>query len=213
MTADRSERSHAHLTDDHLARLADLAAIDDRDFRQRHPDWATELLACCLVQGGARHYVYGDRGIKDLDIYLFYALPAGRNPAHFPWNRGGATRTRDLGSSQLGRQLYTDADRANPKIAKKIAHWETFMGRRIDIMSRCITPHPDSPRAAVVQWLERGRRHMSAPGRTDWNLSMAPVVCLHPVRGEIWWRGPAVDGAGIAKGANGVAAATSDRNQ
>lgn len=205
MTDHCSERSYAALTGEHLVRLATLAAADDRYFGQHHPGWATELLASCLVQGAARHYLRGDRGIKDFDIYLFYGLPAGRNPAHFPWNRGATTRNRDFGLSEFGRQLYTAADRSDPYLAAKIPHWERFLGRRVDIMSRSVAPHVDGAKAAIMQWLERGRRRRHSTTSTDWNLSRAPVICLHPCVGDVWWAGPAVDEAGIEKGANGAA--------
>jgi hypothetical protein len=197
---DRSERSYQQLTHDHLVVLAGLAAADDMEFRRRHPEWASELLACCLVQGGARHLLHGDRGVKDLDIYLFYALPPGRQPQHFPWLRGATTRNQDFGSSELGRQFYTAADRADKKMAPKIPRWERFSGRRVDIMGRAIAPHSKGPKHAVRAWLELGSRHKHAPERSDWNLSRAPVVCLHPEMGEVWWNGPAIDEPGIEKG-------------
>ncbi|MEV4127195.1 hypothetical protein [Nocardia sp. NPDC049707] len=99
MTDERSERSFLPLTDEHLSRLARFAETDHMEFCRTHPEWAADLLACCLVQGGARHYVYGDRGVKDLDVYLFYGLPPGRSGEKCPWNR--YTRRRDFGVSEL----------------------------------------------------------------------------------------------------------------
>lgn len=194
----RSVRSFARLTADHLERLAELARHDDVKFRQRFPAWST-LLAGCLVQGGARHYLHQDRGVKDLDVYLFYSVPEGKNGGTFPWNRGGATRNEDFGLSELGRQLYTDADREDPQLARKIRVWDKFAGRRVDIMSRAIAPHCDGPRAAVTSWLVGGASNSSAKG-TAWHLSRTPVISLITDPGEVWWPGPEIDEAGIEKG-------------
>ncbi|WP_405183664.1 hypothetical protein OG225_41015 (plasmid) [Nocardia sp. NBC_01377] len=198
MTDERSERSFLPLTHEHLSRLAYFAEVDHQQFRQKHPEWAADLLACCLVQGGARHYVRGDRGVKDLDVYLLYTLPAGRNGGQFPWNRGANTRNRDFGVSELGRQLYTAADRADPKIARKIPAWERYSGRRVDLLSRAIPAHDDGPRAAVEAWL-KGATGESTP----WDLRRVPVICLYPEFGELWWTGPDLDEPGIEKGVYG----------
>jgi hypothetical protein len=151
--------------------------------------------------------VYGDRGIKDLDIYLFYELPRGRSASHFPWNRGGSTRNRDFGDSALGRQLYTAKDWTDSKLAPKVPNWDLYSGRRVDIISRAIAPHPEGAKSSVRQWLERGRDRRHAPGSSDWNLSRTPVVCLYPEMAEVWWTGLEVDEAGIEKGAYGAEAA------
>ncbi|WP_433521678.1 hypothetical protein ACQPZ2_30860 [Nocardia pseudovaccinii] len=195
MTDERSERSFLPLTDEHLSRLARFAQTDHMEFRRAHPEFAADLLACCLVQGGARHYVCGDRGVKDFDVYLFYGLPPGRSSEKFPWNR--YTRRRDFGVSELGRQLYGAADWADLQLAKKIPVWEEFSGRRVDLMSRAIAAHEDGPRFAVEDWLDKGARRRSG---SSWHLSRAPVVSLYPDFDEIWWTGTDLDEAGIEKG-------------
>jgi hypothetical protein len=206
VTDDRSVRSYAPLTDEHLTRLAGLAAADDLKFRRAHPDWGKGFMAACLVQGGARHRVYGDRGIKDLDVYLFYATPPGKHGGQFPWVRGLASRRKDFGESELGRQLYTAEDRVNPRIAPFLPEWDNYTGRRVDLISRGIAPHEEGPRAAVRAWLERGARSTRSPGgkaSSAWHLARVPVVCLHPDFGEVWWAGLDDDEAGIEKGAYG----------
>jgi hypothetical protein len=196
--APRSVRSFTTLTAEHLRRLDDIAEAHHRVLAARHPEWTGELLATCLVQGGARHFVHGDRGVKDLDVYLFYALPDGRSAAHFPLNRG--TRHADFGVSDLGRQLLREEERADPALRRKVARWESFEGRRVDLLARAIPPHPGGARTAVREWLTRGSRKRPSAGGSDWHLSRTPVVCLRPDLGAVWWRGPDVDEPGIEKG-------------
>jgi hypothetical protein len=64
-----------------------LAAIarDDQDARfNRRPRWrpyADRVLCVALCQGAALHYVDGRNGVKDFDVYMFYAAhPTGTFP-------------------------------------------------------------------------------------------------------------------------------------
>jgi hypothetical protein len=189
----RSIRSFAPLTDENFRRLAEIARARDRDLRAARPDWCSRLLAACLVQGAARHFVHSDRGIKDLDVYLFYALPLGKRPNAFPYLRG--SEPRDFGDSDHGRQLYTDEQRSDPKLAARIPEWERYAGRRVDLMARAIAPDAD-PRAAVCRWLDDGARK---PGSSGWHLAQAPVVCLIPKLKAVWWGGPGNDAVATVK--------------
>lgn len=175
--ADRTRRSSALVTDDDLERLRTLVLARHDELATKRPDWCSALLAACLVQGAARHRVYEDRGVKDLDAYLFYVTPPDRHPKHFPFNRG--TVQRDFGPSPHGRQLYTEEDRA--ELGPRLSSWERFAGRRVDLMARAIAD-AGSPRRSVTAWLESG-----GPGSSAWHLAQAPVVSLHPELGEVWW--------------------------
>ncbi|MBA2437844.1 MAG: hypothetical protein H0V52_05760 [Acidimicrobiia bacterium] len=202
---ERSIRSHELLTDTDLGRLAELAAACHGRLAASRPEWTAELLAACLVQGGARHRVHGDRGIKDLDVYLFYATPGGRNAGHCPWNR--SVWTEDFGPSAHGRNLYADAERAKPSIAQRLPRWEAFAGRRVDLLARAIAPHPDGPRTAVRTWLARGAARPRHRGPlqampSDWHLARCPVVALEPDRGAVWWVGPGADEAFLERRAS-----------
>jgi hypothetical protein len=194
--SEQAVRSYAPLTDENLRRLATIAAERDAALRAARPDWCSRLLAACLVQGAARHFVYGDRGIKDLDVYLFYGLPTGKRANAFPYLRG--TAQQDFGDSEHGRQLYTDEERTDPRLASRIPAWERYAGRRVDLLARAI-PN-DTARRAVRRWLEEGLRKSGSSG---WHLAQAPVVCLTPELGAVWWQGPSDDAAGRAKGALG----------
>lgn len=120
-STDRSLRSHEPLTDADLARLSELAGARHERLADSRPEWASELLAACLVQGGARPSSHHDRGVKDLDVYLFYATPASRSASHFPWNL--PKWHEDFGTSVHDRNLYTDAERAKPYIAQRLPRW------------------------------------------------------------------------------------------
>jgi hypothetical protein len=146
-----------------------LAAIaqDDRDARfARRPRWqayADRVLCVALCQGAALHYVDGRNGIKDFDVYTFYAEhPTG--PFPFRW------RTEvDFGPSRFGRY------HGDP---------ELFRGRRVDLIGRSLDVAPDTDPIEAV-------RHYLTTGRTETarQLARKAVVLLAPqeLRGEIIW--------------------------
>lgn len=198
MTSDgpeRSIRSFAPVIDEDLERLAAIARQVHAVRNAARPEWTRTLLAACLVQGGARHRVHGDRGVKDFDIYLFYEVPE-RSARGFPWNKN--SWQYDFGPSPHGKQLYTDDDRSKPSLARRIPSWERFDGRRVDVLVRCIASSPDGPRATVRAWLERGANE-ARRGRpvedmpSAWHLARCPVIALEPDLGEVWWDGPVTD--------------------
>lgn len=187
ITHDRSRRSFSPVTDQDLRHLGELAAAHHSRFRAAHPDWAKTLLAMCLAQGAARHRLYEDCGVKDFDVWLFYALPPERQASHFPWNRNVVHV--DFGPSAHGRQEYTSDEWANP--GYNVAQWDTFTGRRVDLLARAIPPHVEGPRAAVRDWLRRGLRHRPQRGKgrpSAWWLAQKPVIDLAATKlGETWW--------------------------
>ena|SRR5260370_21237557 len=104
---EESERSFAKIEESGLESLACLASLalllrEDRDeFFSRHPRWqqlyANRLLCVTLCQGAAVHYVDGRYGVKDFDVWTFYA----QHPDEaFPWRRVGR---KDYGSSKFGK--------------------------------------------------------------------------------------------------------------
>jgi hypothetical protein len=72
-----SERSFEKIEKADLKRLLDLATEDRDEFFARHPGWkklySKRLLCTALCQGAAQHYVDGTNGIKDFDVWTFYA--------------------------------------------------------------------------------------------------------------------------------------------
>jgi hypothetical protein len=78
-----------------LRRLLDLATEDRDEFFARHPRWkklySKRILCIALCQGAAQHYVDGKTGVKDFDVWTFYAEhPEGQ----YPYRRMGHKDSR-----------------------------------------------------------------------------------------------------------------------
>lgn len=80
-------KSFEPITEQDLRELVKLALIEHEDFFKRKPDYElfykNSLLFILLGQGAALHYRYGEYGVKDFDIYLFYK----DNPEKKMWVR------------------------------------------------------------------------------------------------------------------------------
>lgn len=162
----RAGRSFLPITDSDLARLAELAAQQRRDFFRRHPDWARiysrRMLCAALCQGAALHYAGGKVGINDFDVYTFYA--ANRKRAWF----AKARSVRDFGDPKFGQS----ADKPR------------FVGRRVDLMSRGIPANiHESPVVAVQRYLR------TSEAVTARYLAEKAVVVIDPkrLRGQLIW--------------------------
>ncbi len=160
-------RSFERITLDDLRRLASIAREDREAFFADHPDWASlykdRLLAVALCQGAAAHFLDGQRGVNDFDVYSFYAAHASR-----PWY---AKRNKpwDFGDPKFGRTL----DRPD------------YKGRRVDLLGRGI-PHrqEEDPALAIRRWLRTDR------GDSARLLAQRPIVLLSPEDrlGEVIWK-------------------------
>jgi hypothetical protein len=161
------DRSSARIELDDLRRLAVLAADAEADLFRRRPQgsgrYADRLLGRALCQGAALHYVYGSNGVKDFDVWSFYAEDSGW-PFPARW-RG----TRDFGPSKFGR--YPDDP---PR----------YSGRRVDLLGRSLpVPLGTDPLQAL--------QHYLAARRTDSAKALAAkaVVLIDPPNraGEVVW--------------------------
>lgn len=182
-----SPRSSAPLTLDHLARLSAIAADDREVFFRSQPAYRDRLLATVLAQGAALHWVDGATGVKDLDVWSFFALPPGVTA--FPANQ--RKRHVDFGPSTLGRQMFdlTDPD-LSAHDRSRFTRWSNFEGRRVDLMMRGLPCAPDvEPAAAIRGWLQRGIRLGTG---SPWHLAQKAVVLIDPAdrRGEVVWSPP-----------------------
>jgi ribonuclease HI len=179
-----SERSFEPLTTADLARLADLAQLDRADRFRRRPQWAPyreRILLVALCQGAALHFLDGRTGVKDFDVYTFYAEDSeiGQFPPR--WRL-----TADFGNSRFGR---------HPEDAG-------YRGRRIDLIGRSLPAPPSADPIAVV------RGYLGHPKtETAKQLAKKAVVAIDPphLRGVVVWPVTAVwtDGSCNAKGVRG----------
>jgi hypothetical protein len=157
-------------TDDHLHRLTRIALDDQAAMFDSSPHLAVyrdRMLLIALCQGGAEHYITGKWGVKDLDVYTFYARyrTVNMHPQRHT--------VKDFGESEFG---YRPADLQDGK--------RRFVGRAVDLLVRSLPVEPDAdPIAAVRHWLETSKNE------TPQRLKLAAVIGLYPDRdrGRVIW--------------------------
>jgi hypothetical protein len=164
-------RSFEQITCEDLARLAELALADFAALFKAQPYSAAyngRMRLLCLCQGAARHFLYGDRGVNDFDVWGFFE---GIPDHPFPYRRRGE---QDFGPSKFGR---------NPDDG------EAFIGRRVDVIGRSIPmPCEETPAESVQRYLRNERTNSAR------RLAERPVVVLWPTKQlrEVIWKGPNV---------------------
>ncbi len=161
-----SGRSYERITAEDLAYLAGIARLDREDLFARKPRCRVleEGLVCvALCQGAALHFVDGANGVKDFDVWTFYAARPDHPP--FPWRRRAA---RVFGDPGFGRA----PDRPG------------FVGRRVDLLARSIEAGSETGPAEILRaYLSAGR---TASARA---LARKAVVLLEPsdLLGTVAW--------------------------
>jgi hypothetical protein len=77
-------RSRSKLRDQDIDRLLEIERDWRRSLEHRKQHWrqyAPRLFCVTIAQGGARHLIDGKTGIKDFDLYRFFAnLPERPEP-------------------------------------------------------------------------------------------------------------------------------------
>ena len=162
-----TNRSLARIEVADLLRLAALAADAEAELFGRNPNgsgrYAGRLLGRALCQGAAVHYLNDKNGVKDFDIWSFYAQC---DDWHFPARWRG---TRDFGPSKFGRYP------ADPP---------RYSGRRVDLLGRSLPVAPGADPADAI-------RHYLAAGRTTSAKALAAKaeVLIDPQNrvGEVVW--------------------------
>jgi hypothetical protein len=150
-----------------LLRLAALAADAEAELFERNPlgsgRYAGRLLGRALCQGAALHYVSKKNGVKDFDVWSFYAQ---YDNWPFPARWRG---TRDFGPSQFGR-YPGDPPR--------------YSGRRVDLLGRSLPATPGTDPADAIRHYLAARRTESAKA-----LAAKAVILIDPQdrAGEIVW--------------------------
>jgi hypothetical protein len=161
------DRSLAPIDLADLLRLAALAADAEAGLVERTPRgsgrYAGRLLGRALCQGAALHYVNGQNGVKDFDVWSFYAQ-------HDDWPFPARWRgTRDFGPSKFGRYPGDPPQ---------------YVGRRVDLLGRSLAVAPGTdPADAIHDYLAAGRT-LSARA-----LAAKAAVLINPMSrvGEIVW--------------------------
>lgn len=166
VNTEECERSSAVIKLEDLERLSQLAREDLQGYIGNDPalraPFAARILCVALCQGAARHYADKTTGVKDFDIFTFFAAEGAKK---FPPRR----RTcHDFGPSKFGRN-HDDVE---------------YTGRRVDVMGRSIA---HSPEASAVDSLRYYLRTL--PTGTAWHLAQKAVVLIDPIehRGQIVW--------------------------
>ena len=161
-----SGRSYARITGEDLAYLAGIARQDREDLFGRKPRYralSERLICVALCQGAALHFLDGENGVKDFDVWTFYA--AGPDVPAFPWRRRAA---RTFGDPCFGPSPDSPA----------------FVGRRVDLLARSIEVGPwTDPVGILHAYLSKG----GTP--TARALGEKAVVLLEPavLLGTVVW--------------------------
>jgi hypothetical protein len=184
VTSTRSERTQVPLNRRHLARLSKIAAADHESFYSRRPEYQGRLIAVVLAQGAALHYLDRSNGVKDLDVWSFFALPVEHT--RFPEDQ--RKKHVDFGPSDLGRQQYDLTLAKSARQKALMARWSNeHVGRRVDLMMRGLPCSPEDDSAETIRtWLASGVRK---PGTSPWHLRQKAVILVDSPerRGEVVW--------------------------
>jgi hypothetical protein len=153
------DRSLAHIEVADLLRLVALAADAEAELFERNPRgsgrYAGRLVGRALCQGAALHYVNGKNGVKDFDVWSFYAQ---YDDWPFPARWRG---TRDFGPSKFGRYPGDPPQ---------------YAGRRVDLLGRSLPAAPGADPALAIHNYLAARRTNSARA-----LAAKAVVLIDPM--------------------------------
>ena len=164
-------RSLEPITAADLSRLGEIAREDRERMFKTNSKWRPyrrRTLAVTLCQGAALHYLEGRNGVKDFDVWTFFARARER-----PYPDAALFRRRkvaDFGPSRFGRTTTGPT-------------W--MLGRRIDLFTRSLDLRASArPADAIRAWLEAGQTE------TARRLAEKAVIELEPNLGEVIWPPP-----------------------
>ena len=127
-------RSIARIDRSDPLRLAALAAETEAGLFARYPRgagrYAGRLLCRALCQGAALHFLDDKNGVKDFDVWSFYAA---LDDGPFPYRWRG---TADFGPAKFGRHP------GDPP---------SYTGRRVDFLGRSLPVPPGADPAAALR--------------------------------------------------------------
>jgi hypothetical protein len=172
------ERTGEPLTVAHLTRLGEIARVDREQLYAARPDLPARHVLTVLAQGGAKHWVDGVNGVKDLDVWSFFA----KDPASAKGVPARRQTHRDFGPSSLGRGLGGDG--TNP------TRWSHLTGRRVDLLVRQLDAAAmTDPIGALLRWLESARTTSARFLRMKPVVFIDSPVALTVAMGDVLWRG------------------------
>jgi hypothetical protein len=159
-------RSYDRLLPADLRRLGEIAHLDREDLFARIPRYRplqNQIIAVALCQGAALHYVNGTNGIKDLDVWTFYAEhPTITYPPRRP------ITPRDFGDPRFGQS----------------PDFPHYVGRKVDCLGRSIpVGFGGDPVSAI-------RKYLTDPKtKTASELARKAVVLIEPesMLGTVAW--------------------------
>ncbi|MCZ7546276.1 MAG: hypothetical protein M5R40_23340 [Anaerolineae bacterium] len=157
-------RSYLPIEREDLIALAEIARRDREDYFQRKPAiaelYAQRVLCIALCQGAALHFIDGETGINDFDVYTFYRV----HPQKQWYPR--RIKSYDFGNPKFGHSV----DRPD------------FSGRRVDCLGRAIDAgEGEDVVSALRRYLQAGKT------KTARLLAAKAVVLLEPHCGTIVW--------------------------
>ena len=162
------DRSLARIDKADLLRLVALAAEAEAELFWRNPDgsgrYAGRLLGRALCQGAALHYVNGQNGVKDFDVWSFYAQ---YDDWPFPARWRG---TRDFGPSKFGR-YSGDSPRYSGRRVDLL--WALASGRTRCRPDRCHPALSRRPADSLGEGIGRQGSSTDLPGGPGWRDRMA----------------------------------------
>ncbi len=159
-------RSYERITREDLSYLAGIARLDREDFFARKPRYRVlegGLVCVALCQGAALHFVDGQNGVKDFDVWTFYAARPSQ-PA-FPWRR---RTSRRFGDPRFGR----------------LPERPGFVGRYVDLLGRSIEAGGETDPAVILRgYLSEGQTNSARA------LARKAAVLLEPSErlGTVVW--------------------------
>lgn len=164
--SEQSDRSYEPVTVDDLRRLAEIARVDREDFfarKSRYAVLADRILGVALCQGAALHYVDGRNGVKDFDVWTFYADEP--SSVKYPLRR---RMIRDFGYPKFGQS----------------PDCPSFIGRRVDLLGRSVKVAPETESGSFLRWYLSESQTEAAR-----QLAQKAVVLLEPLDriGTVVW--------------------------
>jgi hypothetical protein len=161
-------RSMEVVTLDDLAQLGRIARSDREFMFQQNPRWGEyqdRVLCVALCQGAGLHFLDQRTGVKDFDVWTFFARTDQRpQPDPALYRR---IKAADFGVSRFGRTPNSP-------------RW--IQGRRIDLLARSLDVEPSlDPVEVIRRWLDKGRTSSAR------KLASKAVIMIEPVPGTVAW--------------------------